>query len=155
MKTQGYGSEEKMDNIHIATTLTTGSNRQIIASTRTHQMLLDVPKERGGDDLGPTPPECLAISLGGCIVNICRFLAQEKQIVLKDLRVSVTGHADPSRAFGFTTDIRAGFAQLTVLVEFSSDLLANEKEMFRQELIDRCPLCDTIGNPTPLQISFA
>ncbi len=155
MQAEENVSGEKMEIIHISTTLAAGTNRRIIATTRGHEVLMDVPKERGGDDAGPTPPECLAIALGGCIVNICRFLAMEKQIELKDLRVSVAGDADPSRAFGLTTDTRAGFSQLSVLVEFSSLLQENAKEEFRRELLERCPLCDTLSNPTPLHISFA
>jgi len=152
MKTDGIVSEEKMELINISTSLTAGNNRQIISTTRGHKLLMDIPQERGGDDAGPTPPECLAIALGGCIINICRFMAIEKQIELKDLGVSITGNADPSRAFGLSTDARAGFLQLSVSVEFSSELLESEKEEFRKELLDRCPLCDTISNQTPLQI---
>jgi putative redox protein len=155
MKTDETGSGSKMELIHISTTLAAGTNRQIIATTRGHEILIDIRKERGGDDAGPTPPEYLAIALGGCIFNICRILAMEKQIELKDLHLSITGDADPSRAFGLATDTRAGFSQLSVQVEFSSELLESEKEEFRQELLERCPLCDTISNPTPLQIRFA
>jgi putative redox protein len=154
MKADEIGSGSKMELIHISTALAAGTNRQIIATTRGHEILMDIRKERGGDDAGPTPPECLAIALGGCIFNICRILAMEKQIELRDLHLSITGDADPSRAFGLATDTRAGFSQLSVQVKFSSELLEGEKEQFRQELLERCPLCDTISNPTPLQIRF-
>lgn len=143
-----------MELIHISTTLIAGSNRRIIATTRGHESLIGFRKEWGGDDAGPTPPEFLAIALGGCIFNICRILAMDKQLELKDLRLSIDGDVDPSRAFGLVTDTRAGFSKLSVLVEFSSELLESEKEEFRQELLERCPLCDTISNPTPLQIRF-
>lgn len=149
------GDEGKMELIHIAATLSAGTNRRIIATSRGHETLMDGRKEWGGDDAGPTPVECLAIALGGCVFNLCRIMAMEKQIETKDLRLSVVGDVDPSRAFGLDTDTRAGFSQLSVQVEFPSELPANEKEEFRQELIARCPLCDTIGNPTPLQIRFA
>lgn len=79
----------------------------------------------------------------------------EKKIQLKDLSLSISGAADPSRAFGLVTDTRAGFLQMSVLLEFYSELLESEKEDFRQELLERCPLCDTISNPTPLQIRFS
>ncbi len=155
MKANENGSKEQMELIHISTTLVAGTNRRIIATARGHEILMDIPKERGGDDAGLTPPECLAVALGGCIVNICRFLAMEKQIELQDLHVSIAGDADPSRAFGLDTESRAGFSHLSVLAKFSSGLSESEKEEFRQELLARCPLCDTISNPTPLQIRFA
>ena len=155
MKADQNGEEGKMELIHISTTLSAGTNRRMIATSRGHQILMDGRKEWGGDDAGPTPVECLAIALGGCIFNLCRIMAMEKQIETKDLRLSVVGDVDPSRAFGLDTDTRAGFSHLSVQVEFSSELSASGKEEFRQELLARCPLCDTIGNSTPLQIRFA
>jgi len=155
MKAEVKKSEGKMELINISTTLAAGTNRQIIATTRGREMVMDIRKERGGDDAGPTPPECLVIALGGCIFNICRILAMEKQIELKDLRLSIDGDIDPSRAFGLDTDSRAGFSQLSVQVEFFSELSEGEKEEFRQELLKRCPICDTVSNPTPLQIRIA
>ena len=135
MKAEVKKSEGKMELINISTTLAAGTNRQIIATTRGREMVMDIRKERGGDDAGPTPPECLVIALGGCIFNICRILAMEKQIELKDLRLSIDGDIDPSRAFGLDTDSRAGFSQLSVQVEFFSELSEGEKEEFRQELL--------------------
>jgi putative redox protein len=148
-------SAVRMEEIHISTTLVGGPNRRILARARDHEVLMDVSKERGGDDEGPTPPEYLAMSLGGCILNICRILAMQKQIVLDDIRISVSGHIDPTKAFGIPTDIRAGFSNLSVQLEMVSKLNEAEKEDFRLELINRCPLCDTISSPTPLQITFA
>ena len=153
MKTENT-TEATMELIHIAATVAAGKNRRMLATSRGHETIMDGRKEWGGDDAGPTPVECLAIALGGCIFNVCRILAAEKRIEVKDLRVAITGDVDPSRAFGLETDTRAGFSHLSVLVEFSSLLSAREKEEFRQELLKRCPLCDTIASPTPLQLIF-
>ena len=148
-------ASKPMQQIHISTLLVGGANRRILARVRDHEILMDVRKERGGDDAGPTPPECLAMALGGCVLNMCRVLAMQKRIELDDFRVSVAGDIDPSRAFGFSKDGRAGFSHLSVRVEASSKLSDTEKEQFRRELFDRCPLCDTIGNAVPLQVVFA
>jgi putative redox protein len=155
MKVDKNELEDKMELIHITTTLAAGANRRIIAKTRGHEILMDGRKEWGGDDAGPTPPECMAIALGGCIFNICRIMAMERRIELKDLRLSITGDVDPSRAFGLDSDNRAGFSHMSVQVESSADLSEEDKEEFYREFLERCPLCDTIGNPTPLQLRFA
>ncbi len=155
MKADENRAEGKMELMHFSATVAAGTNRQIIATARGHEIIMDMRKERGGDDAGPTPPECLAIALGGCIINICRIMAMENQIELKDLRLAIAGDLDPSRAFGLDTSTRAGFSQLSVQVEFSSELSESEKGKFYQELLGRCPLCDTISNPTPVQIRFA
>lgn len=152
-------NEEKsvppIDQIHISTTLVAGANRRMLARSRNHEIVMDVRKEWGGDNAGPTPPELLVMALGGCILNICRIVAMQKHIVMDDLRISISGDIDPSRAFGIHTDIRAGFSHLKVQVEMVSKLSDEENELFRQELIDRCPLCDSISNPTPLQVTFS
>jgi putative redox protein len=154
MQSEEITTAAGMEKIHISTTLEAGPNRRILARTRGHEIVMDIRKERGGDDAGPTPPECLVIALGGCIFNICRILARERQIVIEDLRLSISGDVDPSRAFGFDTGNRAGFSEISVQMQFTSPLSDAEKDEFYQELLDRCPLCDTIGNPTPLRIEF-
>lgn len=148
-------SADRMEPIHIATTLTAGANRRMIARARGHEIIMDARSEWGGDNAGPTPPECLVMALGGCVLNICRILAMQKKIVLDDIRITVAGDIDPTRAFGIQTEERAGFSDLSVRLKMTSNLTQAEKEDFRRELIDRCPLCDTIGSPTPLQITFA
>jgi putative redox protein len=144
-----------MEKLHISATVVAGANRRMLARARDHDILMDGRKEWGGDNAGPTPPECLAMALGGCILNICRIIAEQKGIVLEDLRVSVAGDIDPSKAFGIQTDARAGFSQMEVRLEAASNLSEADKEELRRELFDRCPLCDTIGNVVPFQLIFA
>jgi uncharacterized OsmC-like protein len=141
-----------MEEIRIVTTLQAGPNRQIIATARGHKICMDVRKEWGGDDAGTTPPECMAIGLGGCVMNIARIIAREKEIDLDTIGITVSGDIDPSRAFGLETETRAGFTRMSVQVEMSPRLSESMRQEFCRELTERCPLCDTIGNPTPLQI---
>ena len=82
---------DRMEEIEIVTTLQAGPNRQITATARGHKICVDIPKERGGDDTGPTPPEYLAIGLGGCVMNIARMIAREKQISLDNIGITVSG----------------------------------------------------------------
>ena len=74
--------------------------------------------------------ECLAIALGGCIFNVCRIMAMERQMETKDLRISIAGDVDPSRAFGLETDTRAGFSQLSVQVEFPRNFRRAKRRNF-------------------------
>jgi len=154
MKEQENTSDLKIEPIQLSTTIVGGANRTMIAKTRDHEITMDLPKQRGGDDAGPTPPECLAIALGGCLLNIGRILAMQRQIVLEDFQVTITGEVDPTKAFGIPTEKRAGFSSLSVRLQSSSKLTDTERQELLSDLIDRCPLCDTIGNPTPLEITF-
>lgn len=141
-----------MAPISISATLAGGPNRRIFARTRHHTIQMDARKERGGDDAGPTPPECMAMALGGCVMNIARLIAREKQMPLDDIHLTIAGDIDPTRAFGLDTTTRAGFADLSMTIEMRPALSDAAGERFRQALVNRCPLCDTVCNPTPLTI---
>ena len=147
--------QEKLDPISVSATITAGPNRRMIARAGDHQIIMDVRKERGGENAGPTPPECLAMALGGCILNLCRIIAMQKGIELEDLRVSVSGDIDPGRAFGLSWAERAGFSHLSARIEAGTTLSEPERDEFIGELRDRCPLCDTIGGATPLEVIFS
>jgi putative redox protein len=41
--------------------------RKFSAQNRTHTIIIDQPKEGGGEDKGPTPPEIFVDALGSCI----------------------------------------------------------------------------------------
>jgi putative redox protein len=146
--------EEKMEPIRISATLAAGQNRRIIAKARGHVVEMDVRKERGGDDAGPTPPECLAMALGGCVMNLTRMIARDSGIRLEDVNMAISGDIDPSIAFGLDGNARAGFSDLSIAMELTPGLSDNDRERLRREITRRCPLCDTISNPTPLRISL-
>lgn len=141
-----------METIRISTTITAGPNRQLVARTRGHELRMDVRKERGGDDAGPTPPECMAMALGGCVMNLARIIAAENGVDPEAITITVEGDIDPSRAFGQKTSVRAGFSHLSVELELSPQLPEGKRQRIEHELMSRCPLCDTIENQTPLQL---
>jgi len=43
------------------------NNRKFIAKNRTHNFIIDLPRESGGGDEGPNPPELFIDSLASCI----------------------------------------------------------------------------------------
>jgi putative redox protein len=47
-------------------------------TTRGHQLTIDEPPEKGGDDDGPTPQELLAASLAGCTAITIEMYAKRK-----------------------------------------------------------------------------
>jgi uncharacterized OsmC-like protein len=140
--------------IQVVADIVPGLNRQIIANIRGHEVIMDVRKERGGDDMAPAPPEYLAVSLGGCMINLIRLMANEKKAALNNLRVTIEGLIDPSLAMGLMSDNRAGFIQMNATIAMDIDLSPDERDRFIDEFNRRCPLCDTIGNGTILQSRF-
>jgi len=65
-------------------------NLQHEATVGGHSIVLDEPKESGGDSAGMTPYELLLAALGGCIAMTLRIYARHKGWPLDDVRVSLT-----------------------------------------------------------------
>ncbi|MEW5734238.1 MAG: OsmC family protein [Thermodesulfobacteriota bacterium] len=126
-----------------------GEKRRITARVRDHELVMDMREEMGGENAGPTPPEFLAMALGGCLVNIARIMAEQRKVRLRDVRVEVSGDIDPSRALGLSSPNRAGFRAMDVRVELNADLSGESREEFAADLRRRCALCDTLFNETP------
>jgi putative redox protein len=147
--------QEPIEPIRITTDVIAGPNRQIIARVRGHEVIMDVRKERGGDDAAPTPPEYLAMALGGCMLNLIRIIAAEKKVRLGEIRATITGAVDPSRAMGRRSENRAGFLALDANLFIESDLPAADQAVFKQQVLERCVLCDTLENATELNCSIS
>ncbi|MBU2549945.1 MAG: OsmC family protein [Proteobacteria bacterium] len=131
-----------------------GPKRSIIARARDHRIVMDVRKARGGDDSGPTPPECLALSLAGCVLNMSRLLAEEKGLPAGGLEVGVGGTLDPARAFGLESEFRAGFLELRVTIDGLDDWPLPERSFLLEALQERCPICDNLAHPTDVRFEI-
>ncbi|MBI4833375.1 MAG: OsmC family protein [Planctomycetes bacterium] len=59
-------------------------------SVRGHNIIVDQPKEQGGKDEGPTPPELFIASLGTCIGVYAVWYCQKHKIPYEGMKVSMT-----------------------------------------------------------------
>lgn len=140
--------------IQITVQVAPGINRRINSRVRNHHVTMDVREERGGEDSAPTPPEFMAIGLGGCIINMVRILAAEREATLEDLRVTVSGQVDPAKAMGLASENRAGFLDMTAEIAMRSNLIPEDQSRFMAEFSERCVLCDTLAKGTDLGVRF-
>jgi len=73
-------------------TVATASWKQGVAFTiriRGHELLTDLPQEKGGQDLGPTPPELLLASLASCSGIFAKMFADREGIAADGIEVTV------------------------------------------------------------------
>lgn len=61
----------------------------VVSNFRGHEVVLDLPKESDGTDLGPKAFELLAMSLAGCIGTIFKFVATKMRIDVEDLKIEM------------------------------------------------------------------
>lgn len=55
-----------------------GTNFQVKAIIRQHQVLIDEPEEKGGKDTAPTPTEMVCAALAGCTTITLQMYIQHK-----------------------------------------------------------------------------
>ena len=56
---------------------------------RGHEIVIDQPKEGGGSDLGPTPPELFVASLASCVGVYAAFYCNTHEISIEGMELDV------------------------------------------------------------------
>ncbi|HZH71037.1 MAG TPA: OsmC family protein [Mariniphaga sp.] len=143
-----------MADLNVKINGTSETETRFVAAARQFKIVIDEPKELGGDDLAANPVEYLLAGYAGCINVVAHLTAKELGISLKNLDIAVEGVIDPARLFGKSYNERAGFK--TINVEFSPDT-DSEPELVSEwiELIkNRCPINDNLSQPTPLSFNI-
>ncbi|HAJ56568.1 MAG TPA: hypothetical protein DCL35_02235 [Candidatus Omnitrophica bacterium] len=75
------------------------------ASAREHSITIDLPKDKGGDDAGMTPPEAFMASLGSCIgVYVARYCNTAK-LDPKGMQITLNWHLSDDKTRISTIDV--------------------------------------------------
>lgn len=115
-----------------------------------HKIYMDQPKNAGGADLGPAPPELILAAYAGCVGSIGRIIAHQEKINLRGMKFSVEADYDPDHLLGRETTARCGFQEIRLSVEIDADLDDATKQRFLALIEDRCPVHDNLANGTRL-----
>src|SRR5690554_7391712 len=65
-----------------------------------HKVFMDQPKNAGGADLGPAPPELILAAYAGCVGTIGRIMAHQEKITLRGMQFEVEADYNPDRLLG-------------------------------------------------------
>jgi putative redox protein len=63
-----------------------------MGSARSHQVLVDRPIAKGGEDRGPMGGELLLLALGGCFLSNLLAAIRAREAAVSDVRIAVTGN---------------------------------------------------------------
>lgn len=113
-----------------------------------HKVYMDQPKNAGGADLGPAPPELILAAYAGCVGSIGRIIAFQEKITLRGMSFVVEADYDTDRILGRETTARTGFQEVRLQVEIDADLDEQAKQDFLQRIEERCPIFDNLVNET-------
>lgn len=113
------------------------------ATSRGHSIIIDEPKDAGGDDAGMTPYEALLAALGSCTAMTVRMYAERKGWPLRDVRVKLSHERTHAKD---CADCETEDGKLSVIrrhVDIEGDL-SDEQVARLHEIADRCPVHKTL-----------
>ena len=113
-----------------------------------HKVYMDQPKNAGGADLGPAPPELILAAYAGCVGSIGRIIAHQEKIALHGMKFEIEADYNPDRLLGRDSPDRVGFQQVRLNVEIDADLDDAAKQAFLERIEARCPILDNLVNET-------
>ncbi|MEM7655781.1 MAG: OsmC family protein [Bacteroidota bacterium] len=122
------------------------------ARARQFSIVVDEPAALGGTDEAANPVEYLLASYAGCLNVVAHLVAQELEIQLNGLKISIEGEIDPSRLFGQPTEERAGYQSLTVRLEPETNAREIDLKVWLKEVERRCPVNDNLSRSTPISL---
>lgn len=108
-----------------------------------HALLADEPVALGGKNLGPTPYDFLAASLGSCTGITLRMYADRKQWPLDEVRIHLSHNKIHEKDCESCEDKNARIDHLQREVELLGDLTDEQKQRLL-EIADKCPVHKTL-----------
>lgn len=138
-----------MKNVNITANSANGFKVEI--QSKTHNIIVDQPKQMGGNDEGASPLDFLLAALGSCLITVGLIVAKQERLPLQAIRVSVSGEYDPEVLMGKNNESRSGFHSIQAEVEVDApDMSAEDKAAFVAKVENRCPVTDNLRSQTPV-----
>lgn len=132
---------------------TSESPTRLNTRARNFNLTIDEPEALGGKDEGANPVEYILAGYAGCLNVVIHLVAREKGITIHQLKLDVNGDVNPERLLGISQLERAGFKGIHVAIEIDSNATESQLEELIREAKGRCPVNDTLSNPTPVSYS--
>jgi putative redox protein len=107
-------------------------------------ILIDEPKDAGGDGMGPDPYSLLLAALGGCISMTVTLYARRKQWPLERVTVRLRQQRIHAKDCAECSDDTEGFVhRIESSVDFLGEL-SEEQRVRLREIAHKCPVHKTL-----------
>ncbi|MDB8803407.1 OsmC family protein [Romboutsia sp. 1001216sp1] len=121
--------------------------------SRNFKLILDEPKDLGGNDEAMNPVEALLCALGSCQCIMARMIASKMRVNLEDFYVELEGDLD-LRGLSGVQGIRPGYQEIRVTFHVKS----SDSEIKINKLINTieksCPVGDCIENGVKINTRY-
>ncbi len=137
--------------IHIRVVARNQEGYLVRAQARSHELVLDEPRESGGTDQGPTPLEALLAALAGCLMMTLRLHAQRSRVDIESIEAVAEAYVDPR---GFIGKAKPGLqdTKLRLVVRSSADPEKVKELVHNAEKY--CPVADTLRSETSVKLEI-
>lgn len=115
------------------------------------ETIVDEPPNLGGTDDGPNPVEYLLVALAGCLNVVGHLVAREMGFTINSLKIEISGTLDLAKFMGKGGE-RAGYKKVNVNLIVDAKVDEKTLKEWLKRVEERCPVSDTIANPTPVKI---
>jgi len=114
------------------------------ATSRGHQLLVDVPQDKGGSDLGMMPTDIYAVSLGSCVGITTAMWLKKNNFSPRGLEICVEKIMDeePRR-----------ISSLKLAVSIPEKLPDKSKQKLR-EVLQNCPLMLSVKQLPQIELTL-
>lgn len=142
---------DHIERYAVSATSETGTKTSVEA--RQFEFVVDEPPALGGTNDGPNPVEYLIGSWAGCLNVVVHTVSEERGIDIDGVDIEIGGELDPRKFLGAADDVRAGYQEIHARIDVDSDADQEALDELVAEVEERCPVGDTIGNPTPAAVT--
>ena len=118
-------------------------NLQHEANMGEHRLVIDEPKEFGGDGKGPNPYDLLLASLGGCTAMTIMSYAKRKEIPLEGLQIRLRHEKIYAKDCDECTVKEGKLDQITREI-YLQGVLTDEQKALLLDIAKRCPVHRTL-----------
>ncbi len=118
-------------------------------SIRGFTVVLDEPRDLGGDDHGPNPVEAVLGALGSCQAIVYRAYAAALGLKLDRVEVETKGQLD-LRGFLNLGPVGAGFTSIAFTTRIESPEPPEKLRELARLVSEHCPVLDTLQRPVPV-----
>lgn len=132
------------DHIGILTISGRGlSSTRTDVNVRNLRLTLDEPPERGGADLGPTPPEALLAALIGCTNRISHKIAEANGVEIQHMTVELEAAFD-RKGVNLEEEINVPLPAIELKIEITTNAIDSSIEKLKTDLRKFCPISKII-----------
>jgi putative redox protein len=114
-----------------ATTTWEKGTKSTITNNRGHEIVIDLPEAKGGEDLGATAFEVCLMSYSGCVNTIFNMVAKKMRIDFSTLVVDTVGEQNNGAAT---------FSDVKVHLEITSEASEDKIQKCLEQTLKLCPV---------------